>query len=141
MVSFNKKNIVRSFTSVIFGAIFMIGQVAAQSGEEGGGDGGGGNAVAQIGNAICANNGGKLLSLLFAGVAIYFVFKGAFQMFWAWDDLSSPRQQDKQEGREKLIGGAKLFGIALFFPVIFGAVLSILGVEVLSCFNFTSLMG
>lgn len=142
MVSFNTSKIRRTFFAAIFAAMFMVGRVAADNhNNEGSGDGGG-DAAQQVGNAICANNGGKIIAFIVAAIAIFFVIKGFLQILWAWNDMSSPRQQDKQQGRERMMGGAKLIGAALFIPSIFGAFLQILGVQVLQCFTFeTGLMG
>lgn len=96
------------------------------------------SALAQIedvGEAMCGTGLGELVVFALALFAVVFILKAAFMMMFAFDKFNSPREQEHLEGTKKMTSAAWTFGAA-FVPLLFGAVLDVLGINTISCVDF-----
>jgi hypothetical protein len=89
----------------------------------------------QVGQALCNNGIGQILSIVFAAATLYFLFKAIFRGMSGLDKKGSKKPQTQQEGDNQLLG-ALYSGAAAFAPPIFAAILEIIGVSTISCFDF-----
>ena len=89
----------------------------------------------QVGQALCNNGIGQILSIVFAAATLYFLFKAIFRGMSGLDKKGSKKPQTQQEGDNQLMG-ALYSGAAAFAPPIFAAILEIIGVSTISCFDF-----
>jgi hypothetical protein len=63
------------------------------------------------------------------------LIKVAFMGMFAFDKLNSPREQEHLEGQEQLKSAGWTF-LGALVPLIFGALMDVMGVNTLSCIDW-----
>ena len=89
----------------------------------------------KVGKALCNNGIGQILAFVFAAATLYFLIKAVFRAMSGMDKKGSKKPQTQQEGEDQLMG-ALYSGAAAFAPPILAAILEIIGVKTVSCFDF-----
>lgn len=89
----------------------------------------------KVGQALCNNGIGQILAFVFAAATLYFLIKAVFRAMSGMDKKGSKKPQTQQEGEDQLMG-ALYSGAAAFAPPILAAILEIIGVKTISCFDF-----
>jgi hypothetical protein len=91
--------------------------------------------LGQVGQALCNNGIGQILAIVFAAATLYFLIKAVFRAMAGLDKKGSKKPQTQQDGDAQLMGAA-YSGAAAFAPPVLAAILEIIGVSTISCFDF-----
>lgn len=90
----------------------------------------------KVGQALCQNGLGQLLAILFAAFSFYFFVKGGLRTMKGLDKKGSAKSGTQQEGDEELVGAGYSFAAAAA-PIVLTAILEIIGINTISCFDFS----
>lgn len=93
--------------------------------------------VNTVGQAMCGTGLGQLVGVSLAAISLYLIVKGVFRGAMAFDKMGSSRSETQFEGKRKLVGAGKTTAGA-FVPPMFGAMLEMVGVNTISCIDFTT---
>ncbi|NKE37319.1 hypothetical protein GWG54_16140 [Natronococcus sp. JC468] len=81
-------------------------------------------------------NIGRIVMIVLALAAFFFILKGVFQGMTALDKMNSPREQEHLEGKEGLKSAGTSIGAALV-PALAGPFFEIIGISTLSCIDWS----
>jgi hypothetical protein len=81
-------------------------------------------ATEQVGTVACRLGVGDLVTFAIAALATVHVVKGAITATLAFNKLGSPRADRQRQGRRAMIGALQVTAGA-FFPVVVGAILTV----------------
>lgn len=89
----------------------------------------------QFGEALCATN--VITPVLFgiAGFALYLLMRSLLTFMAASENYNSPNQEEHREGVAQIKSGTATFA-GMFVPVIFGAVIGLMGINTPGCLDF-----
>lgn len=113
----------RVLALTVVGSSLLAGPAVAQS------------AISQVGQAMCRNGIGDIITFGLAALAILLIILAAYRGMLAFNKMGSHQSDKQYEGKEQMVGAVKTFAGA-FVPLIFGGVLDVLGVNTISCLDF-----
>jgi hypothetical protein len=93
------------------------------------------NPVDEFGDTICGTGLGTVFALVLSAIAMYLLAIAAIRGMMAFNKLGSTRSEKQFEGKAQIIGAGKT-GLGAFVPVIFAALLEVVGIRTISCLNF-----